>query len=120
MIILINNYQKRLQPRCNIEYKGWCILFILDVGILAINGISSASLEGLLIGSRNKSVKISQYVDDGILYINNEDEICCALNILSDFRRAACVILNISLTTHHLVFHRKLALHAYVLCRSGC
>ena len=61
------------------------ILFILAVEILAIKIRSSNSLEGILIGSRNKCVKISQYADDGILYINSKEEICCALNILSDF-----------------------------------
>ena len=72
------------------------ILFILAAEILAIKIRSSNSLQGILIGSRNKCVKISQYADDGILYINSKEEICCALNILSDFGRAAGVILNVS------------------------
>ena len=68
----------------------------LAVEILAIKIRSSNSLEGILIGSRNKCVKISQYADDGILYINSKEEICCALNILSDFGRVAGVILNVT------------------------
>ena len=67
--------------------------FILAAEVLALRIRSSESLKGLPVG--NKHVKISQYVDDGVLYLNDKDEICCAINIISNFGKVAGSLLNI-------------------------
>ena len=43
----------------------------------------------------NKPVKIAQYADDGILFLNDKNELCSALNILEIFGRMSGLILNI-------------------------
>ena len=65
------------------------LLFILAVETLGIKIRASSSLNGLTIGNENQRVKISQYADDGILYLNNKNEMCTALNILSEFGKVA-------------------------------
>ena len=69
------------------------LLFILAVEVLALRIRSSISLKGLPIG--NKHIKISQYADDGVLYLNDKDEIGCAINIISNFGNVAGTLLNI-------------------------
>ena len=71
------------------------LLFILAAEVLALQIRSSKSLKGFLIGNNGKHVKISQYADDGILYLNDKDEICCAINIISKFGMIAGTLLNI-------------------------
>ena len=34
---------------------------------------------------KKKKIKITQYTDDGILFLNNRNEFCSALNILEIF-----------------------------------
>ena len=69
------------------------LLFILAVEILVLRIRSSISLKGLPIG--NKHIKISQYADDGVFYLNDKDEIGCAINIISNFGNVAGTLLNI-------------------------
>ena len=69
------------------------LLFILAVEVLALRIRSSIRLKGLPIG--NKHIKISQYADDGVLYLNDKDEIGCAINIISNCGNVAGTLLNI-------------------------
>ena len=69
------------------------LLVILAVEVLALRIRSSISLKGLPIG--NKHIKMSQYADDGVLYLNDKDEIGCAINIISNFGNVAGKLLNI-------------------------
>ena len=52
-------------------------------------------MKGFNFGFENKPVKIAQYADDGILFLNHKNELCSALNILEIFGRMSGLILNI-------------------------
>jgi hypothetical protein len=86
------NISRGIRQGCPVS----ALLFILAVETLGIKIRSSPHLNGLSIGNENKTVKISQYADDGILYLNNKDEMRTALNILSEFGKVAGTILNTS------------------------
>ena len=62
--------------------------------ILAIKVRNSNSLNGFQFGYE-KPIKIAQYADDGMLFLNNRNEICSALNILEIFRNLSGLILNV-------------------------
>ena len=67
------------------------LLFILAVEVLALRIRSSISVKGLPTG--NKHIKISQYADDGVLYLN--DETVCAINIISNLGNITGTLLNL-------------------------
>ena len=71
------------------------LLFVLCVEVLAIKIRNSNTLKGFNFGFENKPVKIAQYADDGILFLNDKNELCSALNILEIFGRMSGLILNI-------------------------
>ena len=71
------------------------LLFVLCVEILAIKIRNSSTLKGFQFGFENKPVKIAQYADDGILFLNDKNELCSALNILEIFGRMSGLILNV-------------------------
>ena len=56
-------------------------MFILCVEVLAIKVRNSSSLQGFQFGYQ-KPIKLTQYADDGILFLNNRMELGSALNIL--------------------------------------
>ena len=70
------------------------LLFILAAEILATKIRSLSSIKGIEIGNKDKYVKLSQYADDGILFLNDKNELCSALNVLSDFGKVAGTVLN--------------------------
>ena len=72
------------------------LLFLLAVETLGIKIRSSPYLRGLCVGTNGKYVKISQYADDGILYLNDKNELCTALSIVTEFGKVAGTILNTS------------------------
>ena len=71
------------------------LLFVLCVEILAIKIRNSSTLKEFQFGFENKPVKIAQYADDGILFLNDKNELCSALNILKIFGRMSGLILNV-------------------------
>jgi hypothetical protein len=71
------------------------LLFVLAVEMLGIKIRTTPSLTGINIGNNNKHVKLSQYADDGIMYLNNNNELYIALNLLSNFGKVAGPVLNI-------------------------
>ena len=71
------------------------LLFILAVEILAIKIRATPALKGIRVGKNNKVLKISQYADDGILYLNDKNELYSSLNILNEFGNIAGPLLNI-------------------------
>lgn len=83
------------------------LLFVLCVEIFAIKVRNNEELAGFTFGNINKHIKISQYADDMILFVNDGNEICTSLNILSTFGDMSGLVLNIpkcesfSLGTHH-------------------
>ena len=42
-----------------------------------------------------KPVKISQYADDGIIFLNNRNEMCSTLNLLTKFGEISGLKLNV-------------------------
>ena len=70
------------------------LIFILRVDILAIKVRNSNSLHGFQFGY-GKTIKIAQYADDGILFLNGRNEMCSALNILEIFGNLSGLILNV-------------------------
>ena len=70
------------------------ILFVLCVEVLGIKIRSSQCLAGFNFGHPQKPIKISQYADDGIVFLNNRNEMCSALNILEKFGEISILKLN--------------------------
>ena len=71
------------------------LLFVLCVEILAIKIRNSSTLKGFQFGFESKPVKIAQYADDGILFLNDKNELCSALNILEIFGRMSGLVLSV-------------------------
>ena len=70
------------------------LIFILCVEVLGIKVQNSNSLHGFQFGYA-KPIKIAQYADDGILFLNDSNEMCSALNILEIFGNLSGLILNV-------------------------
>ena len=71
------------------------LLFVLAVEVLALKVRQCPNLKGLNIGSNIRSLQISQYADDAILFLNNKNEYCTAIAILNDFGKHAGTMLNL-------------------------
>ena len=69
------------------------LIIILCVEILAIKVRNSSSLHGFQFGYE-KLTKIAQYADEGILLLNNRNEMCSAL-LLEIFGNLSGLILNV-------------------------
>ena len=61
------------------------LLFILCVEIMAIKIRESNTLKGIRHNAFHKHIKISQYADDTVIFLNNEAELAAALNLLDAF-----------------------------------
>ena len=71
------------------------LIFIIAIEILGIRVRNSRSITGLNFGNNAKSVKIAQYADDCMLFLNNKDELCSAIGILRKFGYISGLILNL-------------------------
>ena len=69
-------------------------MFILCVETLAIKVTNSYFLLGFQFGYE-KPIKIAQYADDGILFLNDRNKMCSALNIPEMFGNLSGLIFNI-------------------------
>ena len=49
----------------------------------------------IIIGNDEKCVRLEQYADDGILFLNNKVEFCLALNTLETFGKKSGLELNL-------------------------
>jgi len=72
------------------------LLFILSVELLAIKIRTCSNLKGFDFNVNEKPVKISQYADDATLFINNKEELCTVLNVISEFGHLSGTKLNLS------------------------
>ena len=52
-------------------------------------------MKGYHLGNEHKTVKLAQYADDCILFLNNRAEFCSALNILEIYGNHSGLILNV-------------------------
>ena len=66
----------------------------LAVEVLAIKIRSSVQLEGVKISNYEKRIKIAQYADDTILFLNNEQEIESAFKTIESFGNVSGLRLN--------------------------
>ena len=71
------------------------LLFILCVEFLAIKIRQHPGIKGFAFGFTN-NIKISQYADDCILFLNNKIELCTALSILHEYGTVSGLELNLS------------------------
>ena len=70
------------------------LIFILCVEVLGLKVRQHPKLLGFDLGNKDKPVKVIQYADDGVLFLNNKDELCNALNLLDKFGKVAGTVLN--------------------------
>ena len=84
------NIQRGVRQGCPVS----SLIFILCVEVLAIKVRNSGSLRGFQFGYQ-KSVKLAQYADDGVLFLNNKLELGSALNILEKFGKLSGLKLNV-------------------------
>ena len=55
---------------------------------------NNTSHQGFHFGYEDKKIKITQYADDGILFLDNRNEVCSTLNILEMFGALSGLKLN--------------------------
>ena len=84
------NISRGIRQGCPVS----ALMFILCVEILALKIRNSNSLHGFQF-NYEKPIKIAQYADDGVLFLNNRNEMCSALNILEIFGNLSGLILNL-------------------------
>ena len=102
------------QPVCKIKNNGYlseqfsmtrgirqgcpisALLFILSVEILGLQIRQQKELKGIDLGFPDKRIKTVQYADDCIMFLNDKDELCTALNILRNYGRISGLTLNLS------------------------
>ena len=63
--------------------------------MLACKIRQSRDIKGFKFGASDKTIKISQYADDCMLFLNDINELQKAINILQDFGAVAGLMLNI-------------------------
>ena len=71
------------------------LLFIVCVEILAKKVRNSEALAGFNFGYLQKPIRINEYADNGIIFLNNSTEMCSTPGILNDFGRASSLELNV-------------------------
>ena len=74
------NIQRGVRQGCSVS----ALMFMLCVEVLVIKVRNSSSLQGFQFGYQ-KPIKLTQYADDGILFLNNRMELASTLNILKKF-----------------------------------
>ena len=70
------------------------LLFNLSVEILAMKIRQDESIKGFHFGNHSKAITISQYADDTILFLNDENETMYALDMVADFGLVSGLKLN--------------------------
>ena len=59
------------------------LLNVLSVEVLATKIRQSQSLKGFNFGTEENPIKLAQYADDAILFLNDKEELCSAINIIN-------------------------------------
>ena len=70
-------------------------LFIIHIESFAKKVRNSEALDGFTFGYPQNPIKINQYADDGVMFLNNKTELCSALATLKDFGRVSGLALNV-------------------------
>ena len=71
------------------------LLFVIAVEMLGICIRQNKELQGYEIESSSKTIKISQYADDCILFLKNKNDLCTAISILQQFGHVSGLCLNL-------------------------
>ena len=71
------------------------LLFVLSVEILGLQIRQQTKLQGLDFGFPN-NVKTVQYADDCVMFLNDRNELCTALNVLRSYGKLSGLSLNLS------------------------
>ena len=72
------------------------LIFILSIEILGLKIRQQDEIKGLDLGYPDKLVKTVQYADDCIAFLNNKNELCTVLNLISEYGKASGLTLNFS------------------------
>ena len=72
------------------------LLFILAAEVMAIAIRQSDNVKGIKVKDTNHSIKILQYADDGVLFLNDENEMRSAIEIINMFGKFAGTLLNMN------------------------
>ena len=72
------------------------LIFILSVEILGLKIRQHDQLKGFMFGYEEKPIKVMQYADDCILFLNDKNELCTAISLLHDFQHVSGLELNLS------------------------
>ena len=83
--------ERGIRQGCQIS----ALIFIICVEILAIKIRHSNCIQGFKFQKSGKCIKISQYADDCMLFLRNNNELCSAINILDNFGDVAGLRLNL-------------------------
>jgi hypothetical protein len=84
--------QRGIRQGCPVS----ALLFIIATEIMAIDIRQSNGLTGIQIPGNGLSVRILQYADDGVLFLNNEIELKKAITLINRFGQLAGTELNLS------------------------
>ena len=84
--------QRGIRQGCPVS----ALLFIIATEIMAIDIRQSKDLTGIQIPGNGLSLRILQYADDGVLFLNNELELEKAITIVNRFGQLAGTELNFS------------------------
>ena len=90
-VSMFYNIDRGIKQGCPIS----ALLFILCAEILAIKIKENKCLKGIIYKEFKKVVKVSQYADDTILFLNNEYELKQSIQILDTFGSLSGLKLNI-------------------------
>ena len=72
------------------------LLFILCVEVLGLKIRQQNELKGFMFGYEEKAIKVSQYADDCVLFLNDKLELCTAIALLHNFQHVSGLELNLS------------------------
>ena len=65
------------------------LIFILSVEILGLKIRHQNEIKGFMFGYEEKPIKVMQYADDCILFLNDKNELCTAISLLCDFQHVS-------------------------------
>ena len=72
------------------------LIFILSIEILGLKIRQQDEIKGLDFRYPDKLVKTVQYADDCIAVLNDKNELCTVLNLISEYGKASGLTLNVS------------------------
>ncbi len=80
--------QRGIQQGCPVS----ALLSIIALEVLSVNIRNNPNLRGLSLYKKN--IKVLQYADDGVLFLDDENELHVALGIVKEFSNLAGMCLN--------------------------